>query len=41
MGFAKAFFSTEINKQVLGISKSIGTFWLTPCTLFIVVAILF
>ena len=35
IGFAKAFFSTEINKQVFGISKPIGPFWCITFILFI------
>ncbi|WP_033960367.1 hypothetical protein [Psychroserpens jangbogonensis] len=38
MGFVGAFFSTEINKQILGISKPIGSLWLITFILFIVTA---
>ena len=41
MGFVKAFFSTEINKQMLGISKPIGALWLIVFILFIVVSATF
>ena len=36
MGFIRAFFSTEISKQLLGISKPIGSLWLITFILFIV-----
>jgi hypothetical protein len=38
MGFAKAFFETEMSKQVLGISKPIGSIWLITFILFMVSA---
>lgn len=38
MGFANAFFSTSMEKQVLGISKPIGSLWLVVFILFIVSA---
>ncbi|WP_299667888.1 hypothetical protein [uncultured Polaribacter sp.] len=41
IGFIKAFFSTEINKQILGISKPIGALWLIAFMLFIAVAAAF
>ena len=41
MGFTKAFFSTKMSMQVLGISKPIGTLWLVTCALFMVSATLF
>ncbi len=40
-GFVNAFFSTEASKQVLGISKPIGAFWLVTFILFIVTAVSF
>jgi len=36
MGFVSAFFSTTIEKQVLGISKPIGALWLVTFILFII-----
>lgn len=36
IGFVNAFFSTSIEKQVLGISKPIGSLWLVTFLLFIV-----
>jgi len=39
MGFAFALFDTNINKQVLGISKPIGAFWLLTFILFVVSAV--
>lgn len=41
MGFVSAFFSTSIEKQVLGISKPIGSIWLITFILFAVSAIQF
>lgn len=38
IGFVSAFFSTEISKQLLGISKPIGSLWLVTFILFIVTA---
>lgn len=38
VGFTKAFFSTEITKQALGLSKPIGAIWLVVFILFIVSA---
>lgn len=38
MGFVSAFFSTTIEKQVLGISKPIGALWLVTFILFIISA---
>lgn len=38
MGFVSAFFSTSMEKQVLGISKPIGSLWLVAFILFIVSA---
>jgi len=35
IGFIKAFFSTEIFKDLLSISKPMGTLWLLTCLLFI------
>jgi hypothetical protein len=36
MGFVSAFFSTTIEKQVLGISKPIGSLWLVAFILFVI-----
>lgn len=36
MGFVNAFYTTDINMQVLGISKPIGALWLIVCVLFII-----
>jgi hypothetical protein len=36
IGFLNAFFSTTIEKQVLGISKPIGSLWLTTFILFVI-----
>lgn len=36
MGFVKAFYLTDINRQVLGISKPIGALWLLTFILFII-----
>jgi len=41
IGFAKTFYFTEVNKQVLGIPKPIGALWLVVFILFIVSASLF
>jgi hypothetical protein len=41
MGFVKAYFSTEINKQILGISKPVGALWLLSFMLFIAVSATF
>ena len=41
LGFVKAFFSTEISKQMVGICKPIGAFWLVTFIMFIVTAVLF
>lgn len=38
MGFVKAFYLTDINKQVLGISKPIGSIWLIVFLLFVISA---
>lgn len=40
-GFVNAFFSTEASKQVLGIAKPIGAFWLFTFILFVVTAVTF
>jgi hypothetical protein len=40
-GFVNAFFSTEVSKQMLGISKPIGAFWLFTFILFVVTAVSF
>ncbi|WP_296381568.1 hypothetical protein [Winogradskyella sp.] len=36
LGFAKAFLLTDLSKQVLGISKPIGSLWLITFILFVV-----
>ena len=38
MGFVSAFFSTSMDKQVMGISKPIGSLWLVAFILFLVAA---
>ena len=38
MGFVKSFYLTDINKQVLGISKPIGSFWLIVFILFVILS---
>ena len=38
IGFVKAFFLTDIYKQVLGISKPIGSIWLIAFILFVISA---
>lgn len=41
MGFAKAFYLTDIRQQVLGISKPVGSLWLIGFLLFIVSLVLY
>ena len=41
VGFVNAFYLTDINKQVLGISKPIGSFWLITFILFVIAAMQF
>ncbi len=38
MGFVKSFYLTDINIQVLGISKPIGSFWLIVFILFVILS---
>jgi hypothetical protein len=41
LGFVKAFFETDINRQVLGVSKPIGSIWLVTFIMFMVICIHF
>lgn len=41
LGYIKAFFETDITKQLVGISKPIGSIWLVTFIMFMVVAIQF
>ncbi len=41
MGFVNAFYLTDINKQVLRISKPIGSFWLVTFILFVIASMQF
>lgn len=41
IGFAKAFYLTDVNKQVLGISKPIGAVWLIAFIMFIITIVSF
>ena len=41
LGYIKAFFETETSKQIVGVSKPIGSIWLVTFILFMIVAIQF
>ncbi len=41
IGYATAFFETEISKQLVGVSKPIGSIWLVTFIMFIVVSLQF
>lgn len=41
LGYVKAFFETDVTKQLVGVSKPIGSIWLVTFIMFMVVAIQF
>lgn len=41
LGYVKAFFETDISKQLVGVSKPVGSIWLVTFIMFMVVAIQF